>query len=81
MEIAFAKASAVSAWARAYSGLTLNQPNPARIAAFKIATRNLANNIHVPFDRIMQLASDRLGSNAQDAPDEEQLGADNSPRE
>jgi hypothetical protein len=30
-----AKASAMAAWVKAYRGMTLNQPSPARIAAFK----------------------------------------------
>lgn len=50
-----AKAASMSAWARAYRGLTLNQPTPARIAAFKIATRNLANNVNVPVGRITSI--------------------------
>jgi hypothetical protein len=56
-----AKAASMSAWARAYRGITLNQPTPARIAAFKIATRNLANNVNVPVDRIMSIVDQRIG--------------------
>lgn len=54
-------ASSMSRWTSAYRGLTLNQPTPARIAAFKVATRNLANNINVPFDRIMSIVDSRIG--------------------
>lgn len=56
-----AKASSMSAWVRAYRGITLNQPTPARVAAFKIATRNLANNVHVPFERIMSIVDTHIG--------------------
>jgi hypothetical protein len=48
-----AKVASFSRWMQAYSGLTLNQPTPMRIAAFKIATRNLANTVGIPFDRLM----------------------------
>lgn len=56
-----AKAAAMSAWTRAYRGMTLNQPTPARIAAFRIATRNLANNVNVPMDRITSIIDSHLG--------------------
>lgn len=60
-----AKASSISRWVRAYRGVTLNQPTPARIATFKVATRNLANNVDVPFDRIMQITQDHIGGVSQ----------------
>lgn len=55
------KAAAMSAWTRAYRGITLNQPTPARIAAFRIATRNLANNVNVPMDRITSIVESHMG--------------------
>jgi hypothetical protein len=48
-----AKVASFSRWTQAYRALTLNQPTPARIAAFKVATRNLANTVGIPFDRLM----------------------------
>jgi hypothetical protein len=57
--------ASLSRWTSAYRALTLNQPTPARIAVFKIATRNLSNTIHVPFDRIMQISADHLASEDQ----------------
>jgi hypothetical protein len=76
-------AAPMSRFVTAYRALTLNQPTPARVAAFKVATRQFANNVHVPFDRIMQIASDRLGSapaqtNVQN---EENEGSVESPRQ
>jgi len=66
-----AKAASMSAWVRAYRGLTLNQPTPARIAAFRIATRNLANNVHVPIGKITSIIDNRLSGSAVNA-DEKQ---------
>lgn len=54
-------AASLSRWTSAYRGLTLNQPTPVRVAAFKVATRNLANNVNVPFDRIMSIVDSRIG--------------------
>jgi hypothetical protein len=39
-----AKASSMAAWSRTYQGAT-QSPTPARIAAFKLATRNMANTL------------------------------------
>jgi hypothetical protein len=51
-----------------------SQPSDAgQIAVFKVATRNLANSIHVPYDRIMSIVADvtqrgahSLANSAQD---------------
>jgi hypothetical protein len=56
-----ARAASLSRWTQAYRAITLNQPTPARIAAFKVATRNLANTVDIPFDRIMSIAQDHAG--------------------
>jgi hypothetical protein len=62
-----ATASSMGAWSRAYRAATLGQPTPARIAAFKIATRNLANNIGVPAEQIMKrIAAPAVGVKAED---------------
>lgn len=47
-----AKAASMGAWTRAYRGITLGQPTPARLAVFNIATRNLANNLGIPVRNI-----------------------------
>src|SRR6516165_5538462 len=66
-------AASMSRWTSAWRGITLKPPTPARIAVFKVATRNLANSIHVPYDRIMSIVADvtqrgahSLASSAQD---------------
>lgn len=64
-----ATAAAMSNWTRAYRAVTLNQPSPARIAAFNLATRNLANNIGVPVQKVMQSIQGRIASKAE--PDRE----------
>lgn len=65
--------ASMSRWTSVYRALTLNQPTPARIAAFKVATRTLANNIDIPFDRIMERASKQLSTvpAKADEPEEE----------
>lgn len=61
-----AKVASMSAWTRAYRGITLNQPTPARIAAFNIATRNLANNLGVPVQNILKRVSAMaIGDNSE----------------
>lgn len=65
-----AKAKSISAWVSAYRGLTLNQPTPARIAAFKIATRNLANNVDIPVDKIMSIVDSHIGRSGVHADDQ-----------
>ena len=40
------KAASMAAWSRAYAGLG-QKPTPARVAVFKLATRNMANNIGI----------------------------------
>jgi hypothetical protein len=47
-----ARAAAISNWTRAYRAVTLGSPTPARIAAFRIATRNLSSNLGIPMDKI-----------------------------
>jgi hypothetical protein len=52
-----AKAAAMSKFARAYRGMTLGQKTPARIAAFKIATRELATNLGIPLRNVAARAA------------------------
>jgi len=47
---------------RAYRQLTLQQPTPARIAAFKIATRNFANTLGLPVDQVTGLLAKRFAA-------------------
>lgn len=54
-----AAASSMAAWSRARVGM-LGHPTPARLAAFNIATRNLANNLGVPVESITKRLSERL---------------------
>lgn len=56
-----ARIASTTAFMRAYRQLTLQQPTPARIAAFKIATRNFANTLGLPVDRVAGLITNRLG--------------------
>jgi hypothetical protein len=44
-------ASSMAAWTRARVGM-LGHPTPARLAAFNIATRNLANNLGIPLESL-----------------------------
>jgi hypothetical protein len=60
-----ATAASMSAWSRALSGIVTN-PTPARIAIFNIATRNMANNLGVPAERIAQSALARLKAPAEE---------------
>src|SRR5262249_13691017 len=54
-----ATASSMAAWSRARVGL-LGHPTPARLAAFNIATRNLAHNLGVPVQSITKRLAERL---------------------
>lgn len=46
-----ATASSMATWSRARVGV-IGHPTPARLAAFNLATRNLANNLRVPVENI-----------------------------
>lgn len=63
-----ARAASLSAFTRAYRAITANQPTPARVAAFRVATRNLANNIHIPYDRIVSIVEQHLPARAAQQP-------------
>lgn len=52
------KAASMSAWSRAYRAM--GEPTPARQAVFNIATRNLANTLGVPLERITQAVTSRV---------------------
>lgn len=67
-----AGAATAGAFTRAYRGVTLGAPTPARVAIFKIATKNLATQLGVPFDKVMSLAAARIGAKAE--PDTENKG-------
>lgn len=60
-----AVANAMSRWSQLYRVISLGQANPARIAAFNIATRNLAHNLGVPAESIIQSAQRRLAAPAE----------------
>jgi hypothetical protein len=61
-----ATASSMAAWSRARVGV-LNHPTPARLAAFNIATRNLANNLGVPLESLTKrLAAPVIGGRSED---------------
>jgi hypothetical protein len=61
-----ATASSMAAWSRARVGM-LNHPTPARLAAFNIATRNLANNLGVPLERLTKrLTAPVVGGRTED---------------
>lgn len=64
------QARAMGNWVRAYRTISLGQPTPARIAAFKIATRNLASNLNLPVETIMQAIQNHLSATAQPSPDQ-----------
>lgn len=49
-----ARASSMAAWARQYQGI-VTRPTPARVATFKLATRNLANNLGLDPAKTIQL--------------------------
>jgi hypothetical protein len=55
-----ARVNATSHFMQAYMNVTGSQ-TPARIAAFKIATRNLANTLNVPADRLIESITARVG--------------------
>ena len=59
----------MSRWTRAYRGLTLNHPTPARIALFNMATRNLARQLGIPEQQILERvsAAAKGDSNARNA--------------
>lgn len=48
-----AQASSMAAWARAYNNVAL-RPIPARMAAFKLATRNMANTLNLDPIKVMR---------------------------
>lgn len=60
-----AVANAMSRWSQLYRVISLGQATPARIAAFNIATRNLAHNLGVPAESIIQAAQRRLAAPAE----------------
>jgi hypothetical protein len=64
-----ATARAISNWTTAYRAATLGTPTPARIAAFKIATRNLASNINLPVEDVMRIIQQRLPTAAEPSAD------------
>jgi hypothetical protein len=51
-----AKAASMSAWSKAYRGLSQSR-SPIRIAAFNLATKNLANNLGIPARNILAKAA------------------------
>jgi hypothetical protein len=53
-----ASAASIGAWRTAYQA-AFNSPTPARVAAFNVATRNLAHNLNVPAERVLQLVHAR----------------------
>jgi hypothetical protein len=62
-----ARASAINTWRNAYGAMSA-APNAARIASFNVATRNLANNLGVPVEKILEYAHARAtGQNQDDA--------------
>lgn len=63
------QARALSNWTRAYRTISLGQPSPARIAAFKLASRNLANNLNIPIERIAEAVQKHLPAAAQEPAD------------
>jgi hypothetical protein len=66
-----ATARAVSNWTTAYRAATLGVPTPARIAAFKIATRNLAHNLNIPVEDVTRTIQQHLPAAAQPSQDNE----------
>jgi hypothetical protein len=54
-----ARAGAVRNWFNAYRAMGLS-PTPARTAAFNIATRNLANTLGIPVERLTQTIAERM---------------------
>lgn len=67
-----AVASSMSAWARAYRVATLGTPSPARLAAFNVATRNLANNLGLPIENVMRAAQRQIAGAANDENQDQQ---------
>lgn len=65
-------ASSMGAWARAYRVATLGAPTPARLAAFNLATRNLASNLGVPVEDILRAAQRRLAAPADNENQDQQ---------
>jgi hypothetical protein len=49
-----ATAASIGAWTRAYRAVTLGRPSPARMAMFNGATRNLAHNLNIPAQRLLE---------------------------
>jgi hypothetical protein len=61
-----ATSSSMAAWSRARAGM-LNNPTPARVAMFNIATRNLSHNLGIPMEVILKkLAESGHGGRAED---------------
>jgi hypothetical protein len=56
-----ARTAAATNWARAYRALVSNPGSPARIASFRLATRNLSNTLEVPLERITERILFRSG--------------------
>jgi len=52
---------AATKWAQAYRALISNPDSPARIASFRLATRNLSNTLEVPLERITERILFRSG--------------------
>jgi hypothetical protein len=64
-----ATASSMAAWSRARVGM-LGHPTPARLAAFNIASRNLANNLGMPVESVIKrIAGPTAGRAEDDQPD------------
>lgn len=63
-----ATAAAIGAWRSSYQA-AFNSPTPARIAAFNVATRNLAHNLNVPVDRVLQIIHARTAPASDAAPE------------
>lgn len=60
-----ATASSMAAWSRARVGM-LGHPTPARLAAFNIASRNLANNLGMPVESVIKRIAGPAASRAED---------------
>jgi len=58
------KSAAMRVWGNAYQGV-LREASPARVASFKLATRNLATRLNIPVDRIMSTAGMTANPNGE----------------
>lgn len=63
--------AAMAAWSRAYNAVTLNS-SPARIAAFKIATRNMANTLGLDPAKVSARIAELTGSQPAAADQQQQ---------